>query len=82
MAELVKIAEFQYGTPCICCGEPVSITELEAHGVCFKLCDECKKAVKFTKWFLQRHTIRLSDEKGMIHEIEYINSRNDNEEFS
>ncbi len=77
----VQMAEFQVGTHCMCCGELVILNELEAQGVCIKLCDDCKKAIKFTKWFLQKHTIRLNDEKGCIHEVQYINTRNDNGEF-
>ena len=45
----VKIAEFQVGTPCMCCGETVILNEVEARGVCLKLCDSCKDAIKFAK---------------------------------
>ena len=47
--DYVQIAEFQIGTPCICCGEIVILNEEEAHGVCFKLCDGCKEAILFAK---------------------------------
>lgn len=38
----VTMAEFQVGTPCMCCGETVILNEVEARGVCLKLCDSCK----------------------------------------
>ena len=45
----VKISEFQVGTPCMCCGETVILSDAEAHGVCIKLCEDCKEAIKFAK---------------------------------
>ena len=73
---------------CCICGNGWTVSKDDAnyahrYGVdaSLPICPECKKAVKFVKWFLQRHPIRLSDEKGFIHEVEYINTRNDNGEF-
>ena len=45
----VTMAEFQVGTPCMCCGETVILNEVEARGVCLKLCDSCKEAILFAK---------------------------------
>ena len=52
-----KMVEFQVGTPCMCCGETVILNELEAHGVCFKLCDGCKEAILFAKELKKRATL-------------------------
>lgn len=73
---------------CCLCGNGWTVSKDDANyahrygaDASLPICSECKKAVKFVKWFLQRHPIRLSDEKGFIHEVEYINTRNDNGEF-
>ena len=46
---IVTYAESKLSSPCIVCGEPVELTEVEARGVCVKVCEECKEAIKFAK---------------------------------
>lgn len=57
----VQMAEFQIGTPCMCCGETVILNELEAQGVCIKLCDNCKEAIMFAKEIKEMCTQKMVD---------------------
>ena len=40
-------------THCLICGEDVLISEYEARGVCIKVCDECKRAMKYAKRLME-----------------------------
>ena len=61
---------------CVLCGNDWTVSKDDANyahrygiNASLPICPECKKAIKFVKWFLQKHPIRLNYEKGFIHEV-------------
>ena len=48
--------DWGYATHCMVCGSTISITAREATGVCLKICDECKQAIKWAKLQMRSKT--------------------------
>ena len=59
MITSIKSSEPCYAVPCAVCGKAVPITQSEARYVTFRLCDECIKAIKFAKRFMNANTNML-----------------------
>ena len=45
----VEVAPAKISAKCLICGKYVELTDMEARGICIKVCDECKAAVAWAK---------------------------------
>lgn len=67
----IETEELKYATKCMICNNLIKISHDDAMGICLKICDECKEAIKFVKEIMSQDGVLVKDEKDSYKILKY-----------